>query len=65
MLQRLTNHTLQYGRLFIVLCGSYMGFMEKEEHLVFGAGGFVFRRVCVQVRKREIRENRHRKDRNS
>ena len=30
VLQHLIDHTLQYGRLFIVLCGSYMGFMEKE-----------------------------------
>jgi hypothetical protein len=29
-LQHLIDHTLQYGKLFIVLCGSYMGFMEKE-----------------------------------
>ena len=30
ILQHLIDHTLQYGKLFLVLCGSYMGFMEKE-----------------------------------
>ena len=29
-LQHLIDHKLQYGNLFIILCGSYMGFMEKE-----------------------------------
>lgn len=29
-LQHLIDHRLQYGNLFIILCGSYMGFMEKE-----------------------------------
>ncbi len=29
-LQHLIDHKLQFGRLFIVLSGSYMGFMEKE-----------------------------------
>ncbi len=29
-LQHLIDHRLQFGRLFIVLSGSYMGFMEKE-----------------------------------
>ena len=29
-LQHLIDHKLQYGRLFMILCGSYMGFMEKE-----------------------------------
>jgi len=28
--QHLIDHKLQKGRLFMVLCGSYMGFMEKE-----------------------------------
>ncbi len=29
-LQHLIDHKLQYGNLFIILCGSYMGFMGKE-----------------------------------
>ena len=29
-LQHLIDHKLQFGNLFIILCGSYMGFMEKE-----------------------------------
>lgn len=29
-LQHLIDHRLKNGRLFVVLCGSYMGFMEKE-----------------------------------
>lgn len=30
MLQHLIDHCLKDGKLFLVLCGSYMGFMEKE-----------------------------------
>lgn len=30
ILQHLIDHTLQNTQLFLVLCGSYMGFMEKE-----------------------------------
>ena len=30
ILQHLVDHTLRNGKLFFVLCGSYMGFMEKE-----------------------------------
>lgn len=29
-LQHLIDHVLKEGKLFLVLCGSYMGFMEKE-----------------------------------
>ena len=29
-MQHLIDHKLKNGKLFIVLCGSYMGFMEKE-----------------------------------
>lgn len=29
-LQHLIDHLLKTGKLFLVLCGSYMGFMEKE-----------------------------------
>lgn len=28
--QHLIDHNLQAGKLFLILCGSYMGFMEKE-----------------------------------
>ena len=30
VLQHLIDHKLCFGRLFLILCGSYMGFMEKE-----------------------------------
>ena len=30
VLQHLIDHKLQFGKLFLILCGSYMGFMEKE-----------------------------------
>lgn len=46
VLQHLIDHTLQYGRLFIVLCGSYMGFMEKE---VLGSKSPIFGRRTGQL----------------
>jgi hypothetical protein len=46
MLQHLIDHRLQNGRLFIVLCGSYMGFMEKE---VLGAKSPLFGRRTAQL----------------
>lgn len=46
VLQHLIDHTLQYGRLFLVLCGSYMGFMEKE---VLGAKSPLFGRRTAQL----------------
>lgn len=44
--QHLIDHTLQYGRLFVVLCGSYMGFMEKE---ILGAKSPIFGRRTGQM----------------
>ena len=46
ILQHLIDHTLQYGKLFLVLCGSYMGFMEKE---VLGAKSPLFGRRTAQL----------------
>lgn len=46
VLQHLIDHKLQFGRLFIVLCGSYMGFMEKE---VLSAKSPVFGRRTGQL----------------
>jgi hypothetical protein len=48
-LQHLIDHTLQFGRLFIVLCGSYMGFMEKE---ILGAKSPIFGRRTGQLHMR-------------
>jgi AAA+ ATPase superfamily predicted ATPase len=45
-LQHLIDHTLQFGKLFLVLCGSYMGFMEKE---VLGAKSPIFGRRTGQL----------------
>ena len=45
-LQHLIDHSLKYGKLFIVLCGSYMGFMEKE---VLGAKSPLFGRRTGQL----------------
>jgi hypothetical protein len=45
-LQHLIDHSLQYGKLFIVMCGSYMGFMEKE---VLGAKSPIFGRRTAQL----------------
>lgn len=45
-LQHLIDHKLQIGKLFIVLCGSYMGFMEKE---VLGAKSPIFGRRTGQL----------------
>lgn len=44
--QHLIDHTLQNGRLFLVLCGSYMGFMEKE---ILGAKSPIFGRRTAQL----------------
>lgn len=51
VLQHLIDHTLQYGRLFIVLCGSYMGFMEKE---VLGSKSPIFGRRTGQLHMRSF-----------
>jgi len=45
-LQHLIDHRLQNGKLFIVLCGSYMGFMEKE---VLGSKSPLFGRRTGQL----------------
>ncbi|MCD7822473.1 MAG: ATP-binding protein [Oscillospiraceae bacterium] len=45
-LQHLIDHKLQYGKLFLVLCGSYMGFMEKE---VLGSKSPLFGRRTGQL----------------
>lgn len=44
--QHLIDHRLQHGRLFLILCGSYMGFMEKE---VLGAKSPLFGRRTAQL----------------
>ncbi len=46
VLQHLIDHRLKDGKLFIVLCGSYMGFMEKE---VLGAKSPLFGRRTAQL----------------
>ena len=45
MLQNAIDHVLCHGRLFIVLCGSYMSFMEKE---VLSAKSPIFGRRTAQ-----------------
>jgi len=45
-LQRLIDRRLQNGKLFIILCGSYMGFMEKE---VLGSKSPLFGRRTGQL----------------
>ncbi len=44
--QHLIDHKLQYGKIFMVLCGSYMGFMEKE---VLGSKSPLFGRRTAQL----------------
>lgn len=46
ILQHLIDHLLQDGKIFLVLCGSYMGFMEKE---VLGAKSPLFGRRTGQL----------------
>lgn len=46
VLQHLIDHKLQYGKIFLVLCGSYMGFMEKE---VLGSKSPLFGRRTAQL----------------
>ncbi len=45
-LQHLIDHRLQNGKIFMVLCGSYMGFMEKE---VLGSKSPLFGRRTGQL----------------
>ncbi len=44
--QHLIDHRLQHGKLFMVLCGSYMGFMENE---VLGSKSPLFGRRTAQL----------------
>lgn len=46
VVQHLIDHRLKDGTLFLVLCGSYMGFMEKE---VLGAKSPLFGRRTAQL----------------
>ena len=46
-LQHMIDHRLKDGRLFIILCGSYMGFMEKE---VLGSKSPIFGRRTGQLK---------------
>lgn len=48
-LQHMIDHTLRNSRLFIILCGSYMGFMEKE---VLGSKSPIFGRRTGQLKLR-------------
>ena len=45
-MQHLIDHKLKNGRLFMVLCGSYMGFMEKE---ILGSKSPLFGRRTGQL----------------
>ena len=45
-LQHLIDHKLSKGKLFMILCGSYMGFMEKE---VLGSKSPLFGRRTAQL----------------
>lgn len=45
-LQHLIDHKLTRGNLFIILCGSYMGFMEKE---ILGSKSPLFGRRTAQL----------------
>lgn len=45
-MQHLIDHKLKSGKLFIILCGSYMGFMEKE---VLGSKSPLFGRRTGQL----------------
>lgn len=50
-LQHLIDHRLKNGKLFIVLCGSYMGFMEKE---VLGSKSPLFGRRTGQLHMKSL-----------
>lgn len=51
-LQHLIDHRLTKGNLFMVLCGSYMGFMEKE---VLGSKSPLFGRRTGQLHMKPFR----------
>lgn len=53
-LQHLIDHVLKDGMLFMILCGSYMGFMEKE---VLGAKSPIFGRRTAQLRMKPFTYN--------
>jgi len=46
ILQHLIDHVLQHGKIFLVLCGSYMGFIKKE---VLNAKSPLFGRRTAQL----------------
>lgn len=46
VLQHLIDHRLKASRLFLILCGSYMGFMERE---VLGSKSPIFGRRTAQL----------------
>lgn len=46
VMQHLIDHQLKDGRLFLILCGSYVGFMEKD---VLGAKSPLFGRRTAQL----------------
>lgn len=50
-LQNLIDHSLLGSRLFIILCGSYMGFMEKE---VLGSKSPLFGRRTGQLHMKSL-----------
>ncbi len=50
-LQHLIDHKLKNSKLFVVLCGSYMGFMEKE---VLGAKSPLFGRRTGQLQMKSF-----------
>lgn len=49
--QHLIDHRLKNGNLFIILCGSYMGFMEKE---VLGSQSPLFGRRTGQLHMKPL-----------
>lgn len=49
--QHLIDHKLKNGNLFVVLCGSYMGFMERE---VLGAKSPLFGRRTGQLHMKQF-----------
>lgn len=51
VLQHLVDHTLQFGKLFLILCGSYMGFMEKE---ILGSKSPLFGRRTGQLHMKPL-----------
>ena len=50
-LQHLIDHRLKNGKLFLILCGSYMGFMEKE---VLGVKSPLFGRRTGQLHMKPL-----------